>query len=264
MKLGINILSIGDVHGIDEWTIPTFGGLKSFDVWQEDKSKDDIYPFQEYDKVIFIGDYVDSYNKTNLEILHNLKNIITFKRAYPDKVILLIGNHDIYYFYHNTTSWCEGHRSEAFHDLHYLFYDNKNLFQLAFKYKNWLWTHAGVTKSFLDECINPMLHENYKYYRFAKDLEIDGLLNLMLEVNNPDMYNIGIASGGSSLIPSPIWARPKELDLDPIMFNQVVGHTNYKEIFTVNLAHISKEFEDITHIYIDCLPSKQWLIQKDI
>ena len=48
------------------------------------------------DKVIFLGDYVTSHEGISAEIqLNNLEDILTFKEDFPDKIILLRGNHDL-------------------------------------------------------------------------------------------------------------------------------------------------------------------------
>ena len=70
------ILSIGDTHG---------RGIAL------QIAKDNIH---KVDKIVFIGDYVDSFDISPVIILHNLKEIIEFKKQYPDKVVLLLGNHD--------------------------------------------------------------------------------------------------------------------------------------------------------------------------
>ena len=46
------------------------------------------------EKIIFLGDYVDDWNKPPEASYNLLTRLITFKKAYPDKVILLLGNHD--------------------------------------------------------------------------------------------------------------------------------------------------------------------------
>lgn len=72
------ILVIPDVHG------------RSF--WREPLNKID-----EFDHVIFLGDYMDPYpgEATYEEALQSLKDIISLKKKYPDKITLLIGNHKI-------------------------------------------------------------------------------------------------------------------------------------------------------------------------
>ena len=68
----MRICAIGDIHGRNDWE-------------KVDPNK--------YDKIIFVGDYVDSFDIPTGEILKNLENIIAFKKEYYDKVILLLGNH---------------------------------------------------------------------------------------------------------------------------------------------------------------------------
>ena len=50
-----------------------------------------------YDKVVFLGDYVDSFTISNIASYENLKDIIRLKKRDPNKVVLLLGNHDIQY-----------------------------------------------------------------------------------------------------------------------------------------------------------------------
>ena len=68
-------ISIGDIHGRDIWK--------------------NVNP-SKYDKIIFVGDYVDSFTISNTTILNNLLDIIEFKKSFKNKVILLLGNHDIF------------------------------------------------------------------------------------------------------------------------------------------------------------------------
>lgn len=50
----------------------------------------------EFDKIVFLGDYLDPYSLNLLETEEdNFKEIIQFKKDNPDKVVLLLGNHEI-------------------------------------------------------------------------------------------------------------------------------------------------------------------------
>ena len=281
-------LTIGDVHGITEWMIPTFGTEERFYKWLHNKNDDKDYPFNKYDKIIFIGDYCDCFSienwinigltkeeankryKSNVEILHNLKMIIEFKKAYPNKVILLIGNHDMHYIKSTATSMykCSGFRMDAYMLLHELFYENSTLFQIAYQYENYLWTHAGVTRGFLNNFVLPMQNKEYKFSEHTKNMNIAELLNFMYEINNYDLYNVGYSSHGSSPYPGPLWARPSDLNPDPIDLNQIVGHTSYSDIrifeTSTSLDEIKREHLQVNtpvkHIYTDCLSHKKWFI----
>jgi metallophosphoesterase superfamily enzyme len=72
----MKLLAIGDIHGRDVWK--------------------DIN-FLAFDKVVFVGDYVDSYIRSDWQVYQNLKEIIDLKKQNFDKVVLLLGNHDIHY-----------------------------------------------------------------------------------------------------------------------------------------------------------------------
>ena len=50
--------------------------------------------------VIFLGDYLDPYGYEGIradEVFPRFERIIELKRAYPDAVTLLLGNHDLHY-----------------------------------------------------------------------------------------------------------------------------------------------------------------------
>jgi predicted MPP superfamily phosphohydrolase len=116
---------IGDPHGKDVW--------KQID-------------FEEYDKVVFLGDYVDSFTLPDLVIDQNLQDIIALKKDHPYKIILLLGNHDIQYLYYPEFR-CSGYRDSMKRPLQALFTYNRELFQVAYQCKNHLFTHAGITNA---------------------------------------------------------------------------------------------------------------------
>ena len=74
------IAIISDVHGRQFW-------------------KDVIPRKDEFEKIIFLGDYLDPYGFegiSNLNALDNFKEILEFKKENIDKVVLLIGNHKMF------------------------------------------------------------------------------------------------------------------------------------------------------------------------
>ena len=129
---------IGDIHGRDAWKNVS---TKAFD------------------KIVFIGDYVDSTSLSDLAILENLKKIIALKKRHPEKVVLLLGNHDIHYL-HYPHFQCSRFRPSMQGDLTALFRKNAGLFQVAYQKDNYLFTHAGVTNNWYDELMRtPVLKE---------------------------------------------------------------------------------------------------------
>jgi len=76
------ILIIPDVHGRRFWR--------------------DAIESDDYDKVIFLGDYVDPYPNEGIGSFtaqEGLERIILYHDEHPDKVVLLLGNHDLHYMY---------------------------------------------------------------------------------------------------------------------------------------------------------------------
>jgi predicted MPP superfamily phosphohydrolase len=55
--------------------------------------------FDECDKIVFLGDYLDAYPNeeiTRKQEKNNFSEIISFKEKNADKVVLLLGNHDLH------------------------------------------------------------------------------------------------------------------------------------------------------------------------
>ena len=100
--------------------------------------------------VIFLGDYLDPYTYYEdilpSEALANFKEILDFKKAYMERVTLLLGNHDIHYFDKEMNSSRKD--KENYEKIHQIFSENMSLFKLAMtvstEEKDFLFTHAGV------------------------------------------------------------------------------------------------------------------------
>ena len=259
------IISIGDCHGRQYWKNALFGGISQFDQWAVEVFEgigdfmSDQYPFSKYDKVVFIGDYVDSFNIRNIDIKKNLEDIILFKKTFPNKVVLLLGNHDLQY--RNGEKYvCSGYRPEAKYDLGELLNTKVNgvdLFQAAYKYKNWLWTHAGITLGFKIDCIDTVLKKkanNMYADLFDEDMDIDEFINTMYGIEHPYVFRVSHARGGSSNVPGPFWADRREL-LDKPMYdlNQIVGHTPATDISGYHFNAGRYEGKDQKIYFIDCL-----------
>ena len=206
------ILFIGDIHGQDGWREIVADALPKF------------YP------IVFLGDYVDSFTVRAAEQMFNLKEIIALKEKYPDRITLLLGNHDWAYIYDCTS--ISGFQWQQWQTFKKLFNDNIELFDVAWGYENWqtkkytLATHAGIVYNWYQYNIVPMLKdENSKLYKLTegKDVPLHTMLNY-LKGNNV-LWKIGPARRGTSH-PGPLWADYQELIGDAYPgINQVVGHT---------------------------------------
>lgn len=247
-------ISLGDIHGRDVWKFILFGSCYEYTMWRTAVEEgapvdwDDNMPFLGHDKIVFVGDYVDSFDVPSSVILYNLKEIIDLKQKLGDRVVLLLGNHDIQYFVKGKR--CSGHRIELQHDLEQLFNEHLDLFQMAYQHKDHLWTHAGVSQSWLNELREELHDPEMRFAALVRDESTETVadeLNLAWQFRLSSLFNCDRDSGGYSTNGGPMWIRPRRLDLDPLHgINQVVGHTTRRSIVESNV-------EGATHWYIDCL-----------
>lgn len=86
----MKIIAIGDIHGNSIWK--------------------DIVASTTFDKVVFIGDYFDSFTIPYQQQIENFKEILDFKRSNINKVVLLAGNHD-YHYMNSVTETYSGYQS---------------------------------------------------------------------------------------------------------------------------------------------------------
>lgn len=213
-------IAIGDLHGRDNW--------------QHINTK-------LYDKIIFLGDYVDSYELSDLVILENLKKVIALKKRQPEKIVLLLGNHDAHYL-HYPRFECSGFRKTMQRDLTTLFCKNADLFQVAYQKNNYLFTHAGVTNNWYNEIGRlPVLQQICE-----QEATLAGQLNRLEKTTyRASLYDAGIERGGFGY-GGPLWADLKETFSDMLHgYNQVVGHTRVEEIRTVSYTGRSMTYTDV-------------------
>jgi hypothetical protein len=125
---------------------------------------------RENEKIIFLGDYVDPYPeeglpedalprsfeevaKMQLDSIQNLNEIIEFKKAHMDNVILLIGNHDAGYMFYDTGICKSRHDYKNQETIYHIFCDNFDLFQIAYEEfingKRYIFSHAGLSKEWM-------------------------------------------------------------------------------------------------------------------
>ena len=209
----MKFISIGDVHGEDNW--------KNF-----------LNQYTDYDKVVFSGDYVDSFSKSNIEIINNLLDIIEFKKSNPDKVVLLMGNHDIQYALSHPSidlkHLCSGYRPEMHYDLYDIFNENKTLFQAAYQYENYIWTHAGIHRGWYTTFLN-------EFTKIFPDFEgnIADKLNEAYLFELSTLFHVGYLRWGTNPIGGIFWADKNETWIKPLKdYHQICGHTQVDDIKT--------------------------------
>ena len=205
----IKYLIIPDIHGRTFWK-------KDLDVTK-------------YEKIIFLGDYLDPYEFEGIsekEAIENFKDIIKFKKDNRDKVILLLGNHDIYYY---AKKWGPSRYSrEHAKEIEKLFEENRGMFSLAYETKYDLYTHSGILQGWFDR-INKMRETKYELEPLGlKASEIDLLLSGIDDCSDDtSLFDVSRMRGGNKDYGSCIWADVNEHDYNEEYKGkyQIFGHT---------------------------------------
>jgi len=141
----MKILIVPDVHGRDFWIEP-------------------CSHIDEFDKVIFLGDYHDPYpfQVSAEKSRHMLRDIVAFVENNKDKVICLLGNHDANYIYYPTSK-----RFDKFHQKEIRNLLNKLDLQLAYKEDNYIFSHSGILPEWLEFnnlTLEDVLNNNVREY----------------------------------------------------------------------------------------------------
>jgi len=202
---------LGDTHGRSNWKLA-------------------IYQEEPIDRVIFIGDYFDSFDISGVEQIDNFKNIIQYKNNNPQvEVVMLIGNHDYHYFPEIGYNGTSGYQLGIAPSITQVIEENRHHLQMAYGFGDYLFTHAGVSPVFMDG--------RFGANNWSKD-------TIVVDINELFRYKpkafefSGLDPYGDSTTQTPIWIRPralmqvnkkheKGLKNDYI---QIVGHTHMKRI----------------------------------
>ena len=218
------ILVLGDIHGRTCWA--------------------DIIKKENPNKVIFLGDYVSTHDDISEDQqCSNLEDILNYKEANPDKVILLRGNHDLQ---HLGYSWagCSGYFNEVgkymvsikdrfLADTQWIHIEGDIIFSHSGISKTWFSTFGFKDIKRLNNC------EPSERFAFTPN-------------NYNDLY-------GDSTTQPCVWIRPVALIQDALDgYTQVVGHTPMKNIINAN----SIRYEWPVIWFNDCLP-REYLIIKN-
>jgi len=188
---------LGDTHGRDTWKR--------------------ILKKENPQKVIFIGDYFDSFDIPGLIQMANFKDIVRLKESGELEVVLLVGNHDYHYMDVDDYGDYSGFQSKLALPIKMLLKENAHHLQMAHEHEGWLCTHAGVTKTFCkNKGIDPKNAEQ----------EINELFK-----HKPNEFGFdGYDGYGDDVTQGPIWVRPRSLYKDSIDKKQIVGHTDVRAL----------------------------------
>jgi len=235
---------IADVHGRDQW-------------------KQIVAQEKDADKVIFLGDYFDSFTISAVEQMHNFKEIVEFKETSGKEVIMLLGNHDHHYYPGINDSSTSGYQTKMAFVIKQLVEENKQHFQMAYREGEFVFSHAGFSSEWLDDTV----------IGWTLDNMIDKVNELLLYAPHALDYRsfkmfsatgwTGAGGYGNETYQGPMWIRPKALmEANKKTLRkkiiQVVGHTYQNEIdkqgkatggryYFVDVQETSQEYMIITN-----------------
>jgi predicted phosphodiesterase len=202
----MKILVIPDPHGSDHW-------------------KTIERRVNEFDKIIFLGDYFDSPVLPYARQMKNFKNIMAFAAKHQAKVELCIGNHDLAYL---SGQDCSGHQWGHKSDIRKILFQNLDRLQVVYKHGDWLFSHAGFSKLWMQK----------------QGLQTPEEANGLLRCNPSALEWVGPEGYGNNPNESPVWIRPNSLIMNAIDgFNQCVGHTEIvPEMEPKGITQFGKKF----------------------
>jgi predicted phosphodiesterase len=199
----MKLLIIPDVHGRDFWMEP-------------------CSHVDEFDKIIFLGDYHDPYSweVSQDTSRHRLRDsLLPFVQQFPDKVVCLFGNHDGNYLVGDMAD-----RVDYWHKREIREYMEKMNIKLIHQEGKYLFSHSGVLPAWLE----------------ANGLTLHDLNNLPFD--HQALMQVSPYRGGWSEAGSCVWGDVREYALKehiPDIY-QIFGHSQLTED-----AVIMKDWADL-------------------
>jgi len=220
---------IGDTHGRSLWKRLAF--------------------YKDIDEIVFIGDYVDSWDIPGSAQVENFLDTIAYKKSSEKIVKMLIGNHDRQYF-KNSTETYSGFQEANATVIRHVFEENMEHLQMAYAFGNTVCTHAGVGDYWLGATL------------YKGDFSAQSIADHVNWVwkERPDLFDFsGIDGYGDDITQTPIWIRPQSLFAGSQKIalagtKQVVGHTGVRDLIYR---------EDMPFTMIDVLSSQDKVLVEE-
>jgi len=190
---------IGDIHGRQEWKVIV--------------EKEEIRPNHIF---VFLGDYFDSYMFIGGDFeIANFIEICELKIKYPDNFVLLHGNHDFIQYAISTKERVSRYQVEYASEIRDALDKYKDHFVTCYKIGDYLVSHAGVTKTWL---------EKNNIFQFDDQTAVVDINRLWQQSPEAFVYQ-RTPHDFSGKAQGPLWVRPGGLCSDGVESHQIVGHT---------------------------------------
>lgn len=214
-------LVIGDIHGRPIWKRLVRG---------------------RWDRIVFLGDYFDSHESFSPpEQLYNFREIVALKDAEPDRVVLLVGNHD--YHYIMTGEYYSGFQQRYADQIGQMILGYQDALQACTMDQGWLLSHAGVTTSWM------------RHVHLNDGDTVEVVNEAWLRRRDVFRFNLADREGyGDHPLQGPLWVRPKTLMAVPAYPKQIVGHT-YQKTGVFQRVFRDEAGAEVSHfVFADALP----------
>lgn len=215
----MKVAVIGDIHGTTKF-IDCYNNIQKNDT--------------DVDKIIVLGDWFDPYIEVDLDIMIERYNEFINICKSDDKIISILGNHDIagYIIQNDCTNRTIrfGKRRQRITDV---IEQNLSESYLTYKVGDYMFSHAGVSKEWLND-ISQYSCCNY----------VDDIMNCKKGWNEDELsdicvfYPFDFSGCGENEHQSCVWIRPQALyDCAIDGYHQIVAHTRVEEITKVSLKN---------------------------
>lgn len=234
----MKILVLPDIHGRQFWRKPCEN-------------------VEQYDRVVFLGDYLDPYDFEGISVedaIDNFKDILLMAKD-NDKVVMLLGNHDMPYYskmYYGFNAYHHRHSTMRHKEICEIFKEYEDRFKVAHVEDDVLFTHAGCLRTWLSYAFEKKYDEEIDLNELCLDInsllnDRDGLLKLYMYTH---------VRGGWDPFGSCIWADISETywDMANILSEEQRQYAIYqvKQIFghslqlkAKNLRVVAKEDKNL-------------------
>lgn len=213
------------------------GDLHCRDVWKKIVEKE-----KDADKIVFLGDITcprDVKFDDLTDACSFLYEVLDFKDKHPNQVVILRGNHDMaslgYY-------WARCYPQDHLKVQQYWQTDDvknwylKNsqwVYQLPEEFENIICSHAGLSKTFInnvDNYLRLIMNIKYPYDEYNETLLSYHVIDHINQIKPNELFGFTDDNpwdtNGTSKCQPCTWIRPQTLIEDaPSCFIQVVGHT---------------------------------------